>query len=178
MFTQSSIFPSRVNTRMMCLSLPLNQGGCIYSNKEFTHSYGKNVPKLPLGLGFFLSSFLQVRNLFPCSLLIRYLKQFLRWWWWDNQLLEEILPSMSWIYYFSWSLYILELLYRSQTIHHLHPRVSHVIITFIRKWSIILHLALLHVMFPSSCYLLRNDLTSFYMVLLEGVHSSSLDSPT
>ena len=58
--TQSSILSSQVKTRMMCLSLPLRQGGHI-PIKECTHSYKRNDPKLPLGLG--ISKFLLSKKL-------------------------------------------------------------------------------------------------------------------
>ena len=145
--------------------------------KECTHSYGRNVPKLPLGLGILLPSFYQVRNLFLGSLLIRDLQHLLSWRWWDNQLLEELLLTMSWTsLLYSRVFMFLGLLHRAQTIHHFHPWVNHVIIPFIGKWSINLRMALLHVILPSlgliflesSCILLHGSSWKTFIVLSFG----------
>ena len=89
MITQSSILSFQVKTRMMCLSLPLNQGGPIPQGNVLIHVYG-----------MYLSSFLGITQYLPSKKLITKLTL--------NQgptaamvrhptTHEEVLPSMSWI---------------------------------------------------------------------------------
>ena len=85
-----------------CLSNPLfylprwRQKWCVYLSisiredipilvKECTHSYKRNVPKIPLNQGLDKAP----------SWLGTLFHQLFRWRWWDNQLLEELL-TMSW----------------------------------------------------------------------------------
>ena len=89
MITQSSILSSQVKTRMMCLSLPLNQGGPIPQGNVF----------IPIQ-EVYLSSFLGITKFLPCKKLtirlpliqgppaamVRYPAAH-----------EEFFPSMSWI---------------------------------------------------------------------------------
>lgn len=57
--------------------------------------------------------------------------------------------------------------------------VSYVIIPFIRKWFISPYMAFLHALLPSSCHVsLRTFRPTTWESFVEGLHSSSLRSPT